>query len=172
MTEPLTTAQIAQLLAVTVPVLQTEVAALPGALTRFQPAPGEWSINEVIGHLIETEERGFAGRISRMLAQDSYVCQPWDPDQVARDRRDNEKSTDSLLAELAELRSESILFVCSLTSEQLTCTALHPVVGPLSVNDLLHEWVFHDRNHRKQILTVVQSWVWPAMGNTQRFTTG
>jgi len=44
-------------------------------------------------------------------------------------------------------------------------------VGELTVADLLQEWVFHDRNHLKQILSNVQAYVWPHMGNAQKFTT-
>lgn len=172
MNSALPVTQIADLLEATMPLLQVELAAFPAAITKFQPAAGEWSVNEVIGHLIETEERGFAGRITRMLAEEGYVCLPWDPDQVACDRHDNEKTVATLLAELAERRVESVRMVRTLTMDQLTCQAMHPVVGILSVNDLLHEWVFHDRNHLKQIFTNLQSWVWPSMGNTQRFTTG
>jgi len=172
MTEPLTIAQVVTLLDTTVPILQREVAALPVAITQLRPAPGEWSVNEVIGHLIETEERGFGGRIARIVARDGYLCQAWDPDQVARDRHDQEKATTTLLTELAERRSKNLHLVQALAPAQLMRTAIHPVVGPLSVNELLHEWVFHDRNHIKQILTNVQSWLWPTMGNTQRFTTG
>lgn len=165
-------AQVASLLQTTVPILKAEVAGLPDVITRFQPAVGEWSINEVIGHLIETEERGFAGRVARMLAQDGYVCEPWDPDQVARDRCDNEHTTETLLVDFATRRTDCLALIQTLTSADLTRTAHHPAVGTLSVNDLLHEWVFHDRNHIKQILSNVQRYVWPAMGNSQRFTTG
>ncbi|MEZ4664737.1 MAG: DinB family protein [Caldilineaceae bacterium] len=170
-TAAITPVQAAKMLEVTVAVLQREVAALPVELLQFRPAPGEWCINEVIGHLIETEERGFAGRMRRMLAQDDYVCQPWDPDQVARDRRDDEKEAADLLANLAARRQESIHFVQTLTPADLARTAQHPVVGMLSVNDLLHEWVHHDRNHIKQIMSNVQARAWPHMGNSQAFTT-
>lgn len=168
----LTIAQVASLLQTTVPILEVEVAALPETITRFQPATGEWSINEVIGHLIETEERGFAGRIARLLAQEGYVCQAWDPDQVARDRGDNKRATATLLADFATRRAAGLALLHTLTPTDLTRTAEHPTVGPLAVNDLLHEWVFHDRNHVKQILSNVQAYIWPAMGNAQRFTTG
>lgn len=40
----------------------------------------------------------------------------------------------------------------------------------LRVRDLLQEWVHHDRNHVRQALANVQAYVWPAMGNTQRFS--
>lgn len=167
----ITLAQFAHLLAATVPILQAEVSALPNELVRFRPAAGEWCINEVIGHLIETEERGFAGRIGQMVAQDNYVCQPWEPDQVARERHDDQKNASDLLAKLCARRQESIRFVGTLTPTDLARTAQHPTVGILSVNNLLYEWVHHDRNHIKQILSNIQAWVWPHMGNSQRFTT-
>ena len=36
----------------------------------WRPEPGEWSANECVGHLIEAERRGFAGRIRAILAAD------------------------------------------------------------------------------------------------------
>jgi hypothetical protein len=38
------------------------------------------------------------------------------------------------------------------------------------VEDLLQEWVYHDRNHIKQILGNAQAWAWPHMGNAQKFS--
>jgi hypothetical protein len=40
----------------------------------------------------------------------------------------------------------------------------------VTVRDLLHEWVFHDRNHIRQILANAQARAWPSMGNTRRFS--
>jgi hypothetical protein len=91
---------------------------------------------------------------------------------VTRERHDDEKSTTALMDEFASRRAVSVTMVQRLTSADLARTAVHPTVGVLSVNDLLHEWVFHDRNHIQQIMSNVQAWVWPSMGNTQRFTTG
>ncbi|PYO50576.1 MAG: hypothetical protein DMD84_15360, partial [Candidatus Rokuibacteriota bacterium] len=45
----------------------------------------------------------------------------------------------------------------------------HPKVGFLRVRDLLQEWVHHDRNHIRQALANAQAYVWPAMGNSQKF---
>jgi hypothetical protein len=54
--------------------------------------------------------------------------------------------------------------------EQLRLAGEHPDVGELRVADLLHEWVHHDRAHLKQLLTNVQAYVWPNMGNAQKFS--
>ena len=57
-------------------VLQAEFEAAPGELLRWRPAPEEWCVLEVVGHLIETEERGFAGRIRTILAEERPSSRP------------------------------------------------------------------------------------------------
>jgi hypothetical protein len=47
---------------------------------------------------------------------------------------------------------------------------IHPHVGALRVDELLGEWVHHDRNHVRQLLAVTQSRVWGQMGNARRFS--
>ena len=47
---------------------------------------------------------------------------------------------------------------------------MHPAVGPLRVDELLGEWVHHDRNHIRQMLGVTQARVWAQMGNARRFS--
>ena len=165
----LSPAQCAPLLAGTPGILSTEVAALPGDLLRWHPAPGEWCVNEVVGHLIEAERRGFAGRIRIILEQDEPTFQGWDPPAVARERGDCDKDARRLLDEFGGLRADGVRLVEQLTAADLQRGGHHPVVGYLRVTDILHEWVHHDRNHVKQAFSNVQAFVWPAMGNTQKF---
>ena len=40
----------------------------------------------------------------------------------------------------------------------------------LQIGDILAEWVHHDRNHVRQMMANVQAYVWPHMGNAQRFS--
>lgn len=169
MTDTLTIEQFVTLLRVTPAILQRELAALPSEITRFRPAPGEWSINEVIGHMIEAEQRGFAGRIQRILAEEQHICQTWDPNQVAEARGDTNKTAVALWQTFAALREQSIALVLALQPEQLTQSGQHPAVGELSISALLYEWVYHDRNHFKQIESNIQAWFWPQLGNAQRF---
>jgi hypothetical protein len=43
-------------------------------------------------------------------------------------------------------------------------------VGRLTIGEIVSEWVHHDRNHFKQMLTNVQSYAWQQMGNAQKFS--
>ena len=67
MTEPpaLPPARIADLLAASAATVVAELLSL-GDDGGWRPEPGEWSANECVGHMIEAERRGFAGRIRRI----------------------------------------------------------------------------------------------------------
>ena len=166
----LAAAQVAELLAATSATIQATVAAMPPALLTWRPAPGEWCALEVLGHLIETEERGFAGRIRAILAEYRPRFSGWDPDGVARERRDAERDPAEVLGEFVRRRAESVALVETVTVGDLDRGGEHPEVGFLTVNDLLHEWVHHDANHVRQLLANVQAYAWPGMGNAQRFS--
>ena len=165
---PLTTTQVAALLRSLPVALHAEAAGLGSDGLRWHPAPGEWCVNEVVGHVIEAERRGFAGRIRDII--DGKELDTWDQEQVARDRNDCARDGLELLAELDALRGEGIRLVEGLAAEQLALSGMQPDVGELRVVDLLHEWIHHDRAHLKQALANVQAYAWPHMGNAQRFS--
>ena len=132
-------------------------------------AGGEWCAREVVGHIIEAEKRGFAGRIRIILANDRPTLEAWDQDAVEKERNDCARVTDSLWMEFMGLRHDSVSLVQSLKPSDLDRSGLHPKVGELKVRWLLHEWISHDRNHTKQLLSIAQERVWPHMGNSQGF---
>ena len=150
--------------------LRAECAGLPAAVLRWHPASGEWCVLEVLGHLIEAEERGFAGRVRTLLAEPDPEFRTWDPEAVTRARQDCGRDPAALLAEWTRLRAASADLVETLRPGDLVRAGRHPQVGRLSVADLLAEWVHHDRNHQRQILANVQAYVWPHMGNARRFS--
>ena len=170
---PLRPDVIAELLTATATTVVAELAAL-GADAGWRPEPGSWSANECVGHLIEADRRGFAGRIRQILAAADAAVRPdletWDPPAVAEARHDRRRDGAELAAEFASLRADGVELVRRLRPADLARAGVHPEVGPLRVDELLGEWVHHDRNHVRQLLAVTQARVWPQMGNAQRFS--
>jgi hypothetical protein len=166
---PLSPDQVAPLLAATVATLRAEVRGLADQ-AGWRPAPGEWSVNACVGHLLESERRAFAGRIRLILETDGVALSGWDPAAVAAARGDDAADPIELVESFAALRSEGIALVRSLAPADLGRVGIHPAVGPLTIGDLLGEWVHHDRNHVRQALAVTQARIWPQMGGTQRFS--
>jgi hypothetical protein len=166
---PLAPHRAAALLGTMSIILRAEFEAAPGEFLRWRPAPEEWCVLEVVGHLIETEERGFAGRIRTILAGERPQFTTWDPSAVARERQDERRDPAELLAEFTGGRTASATLVQTLTATDLDRGGDHPEVGFLTVNDLLHEWIHHDANHLRQMLANIQTYTWPSMGNAKRF---
>lgn len=170
MPRELSTEQVAALLESTCALLEAELGALGDEEARWHPAEDQWCANEVLGHLIESERRGFNGRIRLILGGDRPTLEPWDQRAVAAERKDCERMTQSLWMEFMGVRHDSIALVRSLRRPDLERSGVHRKVGELRVKDLLHEWVHHDRNHTKQLLANVQARVWPHMANAQKFS--
>lgn len=162
--------EMAALLRASMEAMRAESAALTDGAASWHPVPGEWCVKEVLGHLIEAERRGFAGRVRDFLAQEDPPCVPWDQDAVARERKDCARPLGALVDELGALRANSVKLVEGLPAAALSRGGQHPKVGRLTIGEVVHEWVHHDRNHLKQIVANVQALAWPHMGNAQRFS--
>ncbi len=165
----LTPQEVARCLRATSAILRAELAALPAPVMNWHPAPGEWCVKEVLGHMIEAEQRGFAGRIRTILGDNDPQLAGWDQAVVAGERRDCERDLAGLLDEFERLREAGVALVAGLQPADLPRGGHHPKIGYVRVGDLLHEWVYHDRNHIRQMLANVQGFVWPHLGNAQRF---
>ncbi len=167
---PLTPAEVAAFLRAARDHVVSELTAMGDAIAQWRPTPDEWSANECVGHMIEADRRGFGGRIRRILAEDGVAEQGWNQLEVGAARRDRERPVAVILDEFVTGRDDGIAVVEGLRAEDLERFAIHDAVGRVTIENLMHEWVFHDRNHIRQLLANAQSRAWPAMGNARRFS--
>jgi len=166
----MTAGEVADLLDSSGQAFASTLNALPPGVASWHPAPGEWCVNEVVGHVIVTEKNGFGGRIRVILGADEPDLPKYDRDGLQKTRDDCARDPKALAQEMLEVRGQSLELIRSLRPEQIQRGGLHPDVGRLTVDDLLHEWVHHDGNHLRQALANVQAYVWPNMGNARRFS--
>jgi len=166
---PLTPPEIARLIRSSTAAIEREVQAAPAPLLAFHHGEREWCIKEVLGHLIEADRRGFGGRVQLLLERDHPDLASWNQEEVAGERHDCEVDADQLLFELLSQRERYLELVAGLQPTDLSRSGRHPKVGELSVGDIITEWVYHDRNHLKQLLANVQAYVWPHLGAAQGF---
>jgi hypothetical protein len=166
----MTPGEVADLLESSGKAFASTLNALPPNVASWHPAPGEWCVNEVVGHVIVTEKNGFAGRIGVILGADEPDLPTYDRDGIQKTRDDCARNPKELAQEMLVVRSQSLELVRALRPDQIERGGMHPEVGRLKVGDLLHEWVHHDGNHLRQALANVQAYMWPSMGNARRFS--
>lgn len=147
--------------------LRVLLAPIEPEALRSRPEPGEWSVMEVIGHLIATDDGAFRGRIEAIIAGEPEIA-GFDPWAAINERDFGTESLDSLIEELADERARSVVFLRSIDPDLLTLTANHANHGSFSAADFALEWPYHDQEHLRQILANLQPQYLPHMSPTMR----
>lgn len=134
------------------PDLVAQVAAgLDGGTLRERPAPGEWSIKEVLAHLMELDGRLFLPRLRRMALEDTPRFEAFDPKawEAERDRREGRFEDD--LAAFRGARAELLAFLTTVSAEAAERPGWSSHFGPLTLAQYATHAADHDLEHLGQM---------------------
>lgn len=159
--------QITQTLETTPKTLAIMLVGVGEDQLSWRPAPGEWSIKEIIGHLIACDDHAFSRRIELMRNEENPTLPKWDMLGEVETRRDNDRSLIALLDELGKSRLGYAEQVRRLTPEEWV-RPCRSRVGQLTIGDFAVEWAYHDYNHLAQIATNLKLSFLPHMGEEMR----
>jgi hypothetical protein len=127
---------------------------LDDAAIRARPAPGEWSIVEVVAHLGDTEERTL-GRVRRMLDEDNPTLPGFDQAALAVERRYHEMDFAEALRRFLSLRAEHLALLEALDDAGWRRPGVHAENGPMSVQLYESHIAGEDADHMAQIARLV-----------------
>jgi uncharacterized damage-inducible protein DinB len=136
-------------------------AATPGKLLRLsrgltqaqllrRPAPGKWSIHEIVCHLADTEVAN-AWRYRMVLAEDEVGLTAWDQDRWAAAHQYRRQDLRLALEQFQALRARNLALLRAVGRKAWARTATHPTFGRLSAGQIAAHLVHHDANHVGQI---------------------
>jgi hypothetical protein len=143
---------------------------LPESWTSNNEGEKSWSPYDVVGHLIHGERTDWIPRLHRIL--DSGESKPFDRfDRFAQERESQGKSLGQLLDEFARLRAENLDHVRSLNLQpkDLERHGMHPVLGTVTLSQLMATWAAHDLTHLHQISRVMAYQYRDAVGPWTKF---
>lgn len=129
-----------------------EVAAGLGTKhTHYRPGPGEWSLKEVMAHLMDLERGLFLPRLRRMVDEDTPVFEAFSPDAWAarRDWRAGFFAED--FAAFRAARSETLAFLAALPSGAAERPGLSGYFGPVTLAQYATHVADHDLEHLAQM---------------------
>ncbi len=109
------------------------------------PAPGKWSVKQVLGH-INDAERVFAYRALRFARGDQRELQGFEQDDYVAAANSNARSTNELLAELKSIRGATLSLLESLNEEESKRTGIASG-NPVSVRALAYIIGGHAQHH-------------------------
>jgi hypothetical protein len=116
---------------------------------RTRPEPGEWSVLECIGHVLDAELVS-AGRYRFILAHDRPDLPGYDQDAWADAFHHNDVDPDELLAPFEALRSANLALWRRSTAADRARVGMHRERGPESYDLTFRMIAGHDRFHLNQ----------------------
>jgi hypothetical protein len=129
---------------------------LPETWTMGNEGGDSWSPFDVVGHLIHGERTDWMARARIVL--ESGESRTFDPfDRLGHVRENQGRSMAQLLDEFARLRSENLAALrgLKLSRQDLERRGRHPLLGPVTLSELLATWAAHDLTHLHQISRVL-----------------
>ena len=138
------------LLAAAPDTLATLLAAVPPALCARRPAPGKWSIQEIVAHLADDELVG-AYRIRLILAAPGTAIQAFDQDHWAETGHYAATDPRRTLALFRELREANLALLYRLSPPEWERAGVHAERGVESIREIATYYAGHDLNHFAQI---------------------
>jgi DinB superfamily len=127
-----------------------EMVAAAGDHLRIRPAAREWSVLELVGHVLDAEVISSA-RYRWVIAEDRPPLTPYDQDLWVDALRHNDADPLELLETFEALRAANLALWRRSTPEQRARDGLHGERGPESFDLMFRLLAGHGRFHIDQI---------------------
>jgi hypothetical protein len=128
--------------------IQALTAILSGSQINTPPAPGKWSICEIIAHLADCEIV-HAFRLRQALAEQHAIIQPFDQNIWAQ--RYAVYHLESALATFQAVRNWNLLFLATVSQDERHHPTTHPERGTMTLWTIVETMAGHDINHLQQL---------------------
>jgi DinB superfamily len=130
------------------------IRGVPKKKLMRRPAPGKWSIAEIIAHLADDELVG-AYRMRKILEKPGTPIDAFDQDKWAETgkyaKRDSKKSLELFRA----IREANLALLKHLDSAQWDFYGMHSERGEEGIRTMARHFACHDINHLKQIEAIL-----------------
>ena len=139
----------ARVMELTEPLLRTVLTDAASDL-RQRPAPAEWSVLELLGHLVDAE-MVMSARFRWTVSQDEPPLVGYDQDRWVARLRHNDDQPDELLAVFSALRAANVRLWRRSSADDRERVAMHAERGPESYELMFRMLAGHDRFHLNQM---------------------
>jgi hypothetical protein len=119
----------------------------------FKPAPGKWSVRQIVAHLADAEASHVV-RFRQVIAEDNPTLVPWDQNAWAERTDYDKRKPSQSLETMRILRADNYQLLKDLPPEAFSRTGQHLERGTMSLLDLLRLFAEHAEKHAMQIRNI------------------
>jgi len=130
------------------------IRSVPEEKLRWAPAPGKWSVTQILAHLAE-DELSSAWRYRQMLEYDGPQLPGFDQELWARVGDYASWQPEEALEMFRLLREANLRMFAQLTPQQWERHGIHAERGKITVRELCRHMAAHDVNHIEQVRRIL-----------------
>lgn len=142
-----------EVMAETPALLRKRIAGLTERQLATKPAPGKWSIKEIVAHLLDGEVM-IGSRYRLVAAHDRPPLMGYDQDAFVERLGVDHAKTEELLADFFMARAVNLGLLSRLPEEALDRIGVHSERGEESIRSMVAMYAGHDRIHLEQVETI------------------
>ncbi len=134
------------------------LADVPGPSMQWRPAPGKWSVHEVIVHCADSETNAHM-RLRYLLAEERPVIMGYDQDRWSVTLDYHAHPIEPALATIASVRANTVPLLRRIPDAAWSRMGTHTEMGPYGMNDWLRLYAEHLEIHERQVRRNVEAWL-------------
>jgi uncharacterized damage-inducible protein DinB len=132
--------------------LKAALKGVPKKLLTWTPAPGKWSMLEIVCHMRDMERDAYLARYERILKEDNPALPDIDGDVYALEKDYRNAKLSEVVRDWSRLRKDCLRILAKLRGAEWERVGSHETAGALSVATLLRRHaVGNDQAHLEQI---------------------
>ena len=134
------------------------LGGIPQEAWEFVPAPGEWSIHEILVHMADSESLG-ALRVRKMIAEPGSTVMEYEEAKWAQALDYRNQNTDEALEIFRLARQSTYHLLKTLPDEIFEHTVIHPQFDePYTFEQWFHSYTVHVPGHVEQMNNNLLAW--------------
>lgn len=139
-------------------ILREMTTSVPDAALDFRPTPQDWTIREVLAHLVDDEMFVMRTRLERMVKEDRPELAPHDERKWYANRNTARDDLATLLDDFETQRAASLGIFALLRDSEWSRLGFQPEIGEFTAVDWLESWRDHDQTHIDQIARMLAAY--------------
>lgn len=137
--------------------LKAALGKVPNEALQWRPAPGKWSVHEVIVHCADSETNAHA-RIRYLFAEAAPAIQGYDQAHWATALDYHQLPLEPALTTVEAVRANTVPLLRRATEAQWARVGTHTEAGRYSAEDWLKVYAEHLEKHSRQIERNLAAW--------------
>lgn len=138
--------------------IEAELALVPKAALQWRPAPGKWSVHEVVAHCGDSEVNAHM-RIRYVVCEREPLIVGYDENHWARELDYHAQPLELALAAVRAVRANTVPLLRNMNEQQWQRAGRHTErTGPYSAESWLQIYAGHLEVHARQIARTLGEW--------------